>query len=170
MQTSTLSFGDTFTLPITADRPWTIKDIRPSFAHLATEDRSLSTAVAKCDLSEEIAFYTPGEGWRVPRNERRYEDFESQLAELAVSLPQKSDEEIAASYRRMLGAEARTEVRDIISLVETWTTGTDIDALDLKAHVAATAALTAAGTPDNVALFTAVYNATLTALREVAAA
>jgi hypothetical protein len=171
METTTapLTFGDTFTLPLTGDHDWKLQDTRPVFAHLPQRTdlpRPKHTAYAKCSHDAYAAWYTPGEGWSVSIfNTMKRDVLIEQLEALDVDLPHKSPEAWAVEYRRMLGSETRNEVGSIIELVETWTHGTDIDPLDLKAHVAATAALTADGAPDNVFLFTAVYNATLATLK-----
>ena len=171
METTTaapLTFGDTFTLPVTGDLVWTIRDSRPPFAHLERKHDAVGlghTAYAKCE-TDEGAFYTPGGGWTVPSIERKREAIVEQLNALDVHLPRRTAEGWSAEYRRMLGKETRHEIAAVVALAEDWTRKTDIDVLDLKAHIAATAALTAAGTRDNLQLYTAVYNATLATLRE----
>ena len=166
MTTTTLSFGDTFTLPVTGEHLWKLHDIRPAFAHFARNTDM--TAAARCDATSQNAFYSLTEGWHVPAHEHRYEAVKEQLERLEFVLPHKSDYQWSIQYRRMLRKETTREVGEVIDLIDTWTKGTTIDPLDLRAHVAATAALAAVGGTDgvDVNLFTVVYNATLDALKE----
>lgn len=163
MTTSTLSFGDTFTLPATGEHEWIIRDIRPPYAHL--ERRDAWTAVARNRELILNAFYAPDKGWHVPQHETNHTAIQAQLDELDVSLPDKSDAEWSQEYRRLLRGEVLRETAEITQLIDTWTKGTTIDTLELRAHVAASAAVAAAGT-DDVALFDTVYRATHAYLTE----
>jgi len=156
-----LTFGDTFTLPVTGSHEWTIRDIRPNFAHLTDQQATDHVAYAKCVATGEAAFYHPDSGWSVSGLENRAGAILSGLNMLDVNLEAKT----AADYRRLISREVRSEVGAILSLAEDWTRNTDIDVLDLKAHVAAVAALKAAGS-DDLSLYNTVYNAALDRLQE----
>lgn len=164
MTTSLLSFGDTFTLPVTGEHPWEIRDLRPTFAHL--ESPGMWTASARNTESLENAFYSPETGWHVSPSENRHETIAEQLEQLKVHLPSKSVEDYTYDYRRLLRAEARQEIREIVSLATTWTKGTDVDPLDLRAHVAGAAACAAAGVSIDGALYKKVVAATMKTLKE----
>lgn len=166
MTTSTLSFGDTFTLPITGDHPWEIRDIRPPFVHL--ERATDWTASARNTVSLESAVYSPEGGWHVSPGEKHHQTIEEQLNQLTVHLPNKTTEDHTFEYRRILRAEARTDIREIVALIDTWTKGTDIDPRDLRAHVAAAAACAAAGVSFDGKLYRSVLAATTKTLKEQA--
>lgn len=164
MTSSTLSFGDTFTLPITGDHEWEIRDIRPPLAHL--ERATDWTASARNTVSLENAVYSPDAGWHVSPGEKHHRTIQEQLSELTVNLPHRSAEDYAATYRRMLGTETRREIGDILNLTDTWTKGTTIDPLALRAHVAAQAACAAAQVSIDGALYQSVFTLTLSTIKE----
>jgi len=165
--TAPLTFGDTFTLPVTGDKVWTIKDSRAPFAYLEREGNH--TAYAKTEFDDLSASYTPGYGWELVygTSSVAFNTVAEQLNALEVALDNRTAEEWSEKYRPLLARETYSEVGDIVALAEQWTHSTDIDAQALKAHIAAVAACTAAGlTADAVApLYDTVYSATLTALR-----
>ena len=172
MTTATLSFGDTFTLPSTGEHEWTIRDLRPAFAHLGRPTGW--TASARNTVTHESAFYSPAGGWHVHPYERHADIIVRELDQLSVHLPSKTDTEYSDEYRRMLTRETANEVGDITGLVKTWTNGTSIDQADLRAHVAAVAVLVAVGIdPKNpgspgVNLYESVREAALAAIEELA--
>lgn len=164
MTTSPLSFGDTFTLPITGDSLWEIKDIRPPFAHLG--GAASWTAAASNTVSLENAFYTPEGGWHVSPGESNHKAIQALLEQLTVELPHKSVEDYTFDYLRLLGKETRVEVKEILSLADSWTKGTAIDTHALRAHIAASAACASAQVSEGGALYKAVYAATLATIKE----
>lgn len=169
MTTTTLRFGDTFTLPVTGTHQWKIRDLRPSFAHF--ERATGWTAAARNTVTFENAFYSPSDGWHVHPYERRADAIKQELDQLSVDLPAKTNVEYFREYRRMLTREVTQEVGDIAALIETWTRGTTIDQAELRAHVAATAVLVAVGidpgTPGSAGtdLYESIRDASLTAAR-----
>ncbi len=158
MTTQTLTFGSTFTLPLTGDAEWKTRDTRPIFAHLAGQHQTDATAYAKCETTGQGALYTPATGWRAI-GEKDGGRIVAELSALDFHLPAKTAEDYTREYTRMLVRETRNEVTGITEMVTAWTDGTDIDPAPLRAHVAAVAALTAIGqTPEgNPDLYQAIY-------------
>jgi len=164
-ETAPLTFGDTFTIPVTGDREWSIRDTRPYIANRGGTHRGAdSTAIAKCRETGEFAWYTPGEGWTVPNIERRHEEIAGQLNALDVNLPHRTAGEWVTQYQKMLGRETRNEVGGILHLAEDWTNDTDVPTAVLRAHIAAVAAITAAGADEDSDLYRTVFAATLAAI------
>ena len=153
---TTLTFGDTFTLPATRDRVWTIRDIRAPFAHLETQVEF--TAAAKCETGEN-AVYVPGHGWSVSPLDGNREQLTAQLNELDVQLEERTDDEWVTRYQKLIARETRAEMTGILNLIYQWTGGTTIDRVTLRAHAAAVAALAVAES-DDLALYNAVFHAT----------
>lgn len=166
MATSTLSFGDTFTLPATGDHEWVIRDLRPPFLHLAGHRDDQRTAFASTPHSNASAAYVPGFGWSVNGADANRDEIAGQLADLDVRLPHKSTADWEGDYRRMLSGEARGEVAQIASMADEWSEQDGIDGQSLRAHIAASGACAAAGVPNSHSLFGRVFNATLSTLKE----
>ena len=128
MTTQPLSFGDTFTLPITGDATWHISDTRP-VSYLPPENLAMphhnEVARAVCvervpkfgTRSSYVARYEVGVGWVLFGNSRPADEVasvEAELNALDVALVQRTDEE----WRGMHLARLREELEQALGTTD----------------------------------------------------
>ena len=162
LDTRPLTFGDTFTLPATGDAMWRIIDYRPH-SYQPPENLSLPgrETIARAQTPGHLARYEVGVGWSVYGGDGQDALITAQLNELDVQLDHRTDDE----WRALILGDIAHETKQSISVVggSTWTHEL-FSPEEITAHIAATAAVTAAKT-DVPGLYDAVYDTTLNTLR-----
>ena len=161
--TKPLTFGDTFTLPMTEDSVWTIHDIRRRYAH---EGVRVAVAEARSTWGSQ-ATYSPDLGWTLGQGCFEGDDrraLREEIEALDVDLRHRTDADWVALYQERLGVETRSHIEEISGEIRYLTEKSTVDHQALRAHVAASAAMEVAGRHANAELYESVYAATLKAL------
>jgi len=167
-----LTFGDTFALPSTGDRVWTIVDERPTH-YVDARSRRFT---ARVQTEGHLAIYGPESGWQAVYGAgsgwRSFPDAVlADLEALEVRLPRRSEQECERLELDRLADHTRDRVDRLVSETRIGTArylGARAYPIHHEhlAHVAAIASVHISGGQEGDVQYLLVYNATLAALRE----